>query len=84
VGTEKTPANRISANKAEMSSSGSLRINFDIKINKKNTEPISMLNPHTLTGNDLFNDVFKVLVKTLRLCVRRGIWKTLSPETAAE
>jgi hypothetical protein len=72
VGTEKTPANRISANKAEMSSAGSLRINFDIKINKKNTEPIIMLNPHTLTGNDLFNDVFKVLFKTTKgLCVRQ-------------
>jgi hypothetical protein len=67
VGTEKTPANNIIANKAEMSSPGSLRINFDIKTNEKNTEPISMLNPHKLTRNDLLNDVFKVFSLNHRL-----------------
>jgi hypothetical protein len=71
VGTEKTPANNIIANKAAMSSPGSLRMNFDIKINEKNTEPISMLNPHTLIGNVLFDGVFKVLFNMLRLGIRR-------------
>lgn len=51
----------MNAKRVPNSWSGSFTIKSDIEINRKQTEPIIRLSPHTLNGKVLLSNVFKVL-----------------------